>query len=75
MYSCNLATLNKKRVSRNNVALIYLKMLWKYGVYRLLNSLISLETAGHFRKHLRKLRWFCVIRSVLLDSGGFCKQR
>ena len=34
VYSCNLATSNKKRVSRNNVALIYLKMLWKYGVYR-----------------------------------------
>ena len=34
------------------------------------NSLISSETAGHFRKHPRKLRWFCVFRSVLLDSGG-----
>ena len=75
VYSCNLATLNKKRVSRNNVALIYLKMLRKYGVYRLLNSLISSETARHFQKHPRKLRWFCVFRSVLLDSGGFCKQK
>ena len=42
---------------------------------RLLNSLISSETARHFRKSPRKLRWFCVFRSVLLDSGGFCKQR
>ncbi len=42
---------------------------------RLLNSLISSETAGHFQKHPRKLRWFCVFRSVLLDSGGFCKQK
>ncbi len=75
MYSCNLATLNKKRVSRNNVALIYLKMLWKYGVYRLLNYLISSVTTRHFRKHPRKLRWFCVFRSVLLDSGGICKRK
>ena len=42
---------------------------------RLLNFLISCKTARHFRKHPRKLRWFCVFRSVLLDSGGFCKQK
>ena len=75
VYSCNLATSNKKRVSRNNVALIYLKMLWKYGVYRLLNSIISSETVRHFQKHPRKLRRFCVFRSVLLDSDGFCRQK
>ena len=55
--------------------ILYRGVLKSTNDYRFVNSLISSETARHFQKHSGKLRWFCVFRSVLLDSDGLCKQK
>ena len=74
VYSCSLATFGPKAEAASMLA-------WTIGNTLVIWNLSLAEFYYLFGdhqalpKHPGKLRWFCVFRSVLLDSDGFCKQK